>query len=75
MNKHLLMPLMLLAASIPSDKNWNDTSKESIYKPDDFYNKEEALLLANQKRYKKAIKMGFEGSYEDFLEINKRIIE
>lgn len=75
MNKHLLMPLMLLAAIIPSDKNWNDTSKESIYKPEDFYDKEEALSLANKKRYQKAIKKGYEGSYEDFLEINKRIIK
>lgn len=69
------MPLMMLAASmpIPYDPKLNDTSKESIYKPDDFYSEEESLFLANQKRYKKAIKMGFEGSYEEFIEINKRI--
>ena len=71
MNKHLLM----LAAAMPYDPKLDDTSKESIYQLEDFYSEEEALFLANQKRYKKAIKKGFEGSYEEFIEINKRIIE
>ena len=69
MNKHLLMPLMMLAAAIPFDENWDDTSKEPIYKPEDFYSEEEALLLANKKRYQKAIKKGFIGSFEEFIEI------
>ena len=70
MNKHLLMPLMLLAASIPSDKNWNDASKESIYKPDDFYNKEEALLLAEEKA-KKALEKA-EKDAQKLIDKNKK---
>ena len=64
-----ILQLALLAGSLNNSQAGEDTSKDSIYNSK-FFDSDKSINEANQKRFRKALKKGFIGSYEDFIKLN-----
>lgn len=69
MNPYLKRAIFQAMMMLPptSNINVNDTSAETTIYNSKFFDSDKSILEANQKRYRKAMKKGFTGSFEEFM--------